>query len=253
MVLLKPLVLDGDGGLLQILGDVLQIRPNAVLRVQVQRLVHDPFAGVGILAVQLRGHLRFELVQIDLHLTPHGAVDIRHEDTGEDGQRHHEYQQQCADDPPGLPPAVFLLGRHIADTLLRLVLHAPRALLRFRFYVPGALPDASHKVGGRRPSALVLTQDRAPSFLFDVPVVALYGERHVCIPTQYKRYSTIPVNCKKRDFLLNYAFPGRLFPLFSPVFRFFSPAWGINCRTVPLAFFLRFGYTMGNKTKEDFP
>ena len=41
-----------------------------------------------------------------------------------------------------------------------------RARLRFRFYVPGALPDASPKAGGRRPSALVLTQDRAPSFLY---------------------------------------------------------------------------------------
>ena len=121
-------------------------------------------------------------------------------------------------------PADNILSATHCMTRLRLVLHAPRALLRFRFYVPGALPDASHKVGGRRPSALVLTQDRAPSFLFDVPVVALYGDRHVCIPTQYKRYSTIPVNCKKRDFLLNYAFPGRLFPLFSPIFRFFSPA-----------------------------
>ena len=176
VVLFKPLVLNGHRCILKVLGNVLQVHPDAVF-VHVQRLVHDPLLGVGVLVIQLGGDLGLEFVQIDLHLAAHGAVDIRHEDTGEDGRRKHEHQQQRADDASGLLPAVLLLRGHVPHTLLRVMLHAPRTLggtvlypartlLCLVFYVPGALPDASPKAGGRRPSALVLTQDRAPSFLY---------------------------------------------------------------------------------------
>ena len=50
---------------------------------------------------------------------------------------------------------------HAPRTLGGTVLYPARTLLCLVFYVPGALPDASPKAGGRRPSALVLTQDRA--------------------------------------------------------------------------------------------
>ncbi len=142
MVLFKPLVLDGDGCILQILGDVLQIRPDAVL-VHVQRLVHDPLLRVGILIVQLRGDLRLELVQIDLRLAAHGAVDIRHEDTGEDGRCQHEYQQQRSDDMSRPAPAASLMRGHAAHTLLGTMLQTVSALDRLCLYVSGTLPKPS--------------------------------------------------------------------------------------------------------------
>ena len=161
---LKALVLDGDDRLLQVLGDVVQIGPDAVLRVHEQRLIHDPLLGVRVLVIQLRGDAGLELVQIHLHLAPQGAVDVRHEDPGENGYGQHAHQQDRADDPPRLTPAVSLLGGHVLHPLLRFVLKAVRALLGILLYVPGALLYPSHKALGR-PSALVLTQDRVPSFL----------------------------------------------------------------------------------------
>ena len=161
---LKALVLNGDDRLLQVLGDVVQIRPDAVLRVHEQRLIHDPLLGIRVLIVQLRGDAGLKLVQIYLHVAPQGAVDVCHKDPGKDGHGQHAHQHDRADDPARLPPAVALLGGHVLHPLLRFVLEAVRALLRILLYVPGALLQSSHKALGRT-SALVFTQDRAPSFL----------------------------------------------------------------------------------------
>ena len=148
LVGVEPLVLNGHHRFLEVFGDLVQIGPDAVLRVHEQRLVHDPFAALRLLIIQLRGDLRLEFVQIDLYLPPHAAVDIGGENTCKDGAGQHEHQQQCADDASRLLPAAAPPGR---------------ALLSVIVYVSGALLRPVGML--RRLSVSASFHHRAPSFL----------------------------------------------------------------------------------------
>ena len=206
LVGVEPLVLDGHHCVLQVLGDLVQIGPDAVLRVHEQRLVHDPFAALRLLIVQLRGDLRLEFVQIDLYLPPHAAVDVCGENTCEDGAGQHEHQQQRADDASRLLPAAAA---------------APgRPLLPVIVYVSGALLRPVGML--RRLSVSASFHHRAPSFLCYLAWSGLSRENP--IKTHYKDYFTMPVNSSKTAISGKIiSFPVRIhsfypFPsLFSPV------------------------------------
>ena len=126
LVFVEPLVLNGDHGFLQILGDLLQIDPDAVLRVEEQRVVHGPLAAGRLLIVQLRGDLRLKFVQIDLYTTPHTAVDVGGKNTGEDSGSQYKDQQDRPDDAAGCAPTAAA-G---TSALLPVVLYLSGALLR---------------------------------------------------------------------------------------------------------------------------
>ena len=148
LVLFKALVLNGDGGILHVLGNVLQIDPDAVLAIAVQGLIHDPFLSLGVQIVQLRGDLGLQLVDVDLHMALQGCVDPCHEDPGENHHGQHHYQYDGADDAARLS---LLFG----TGLLRL-------LMRFIVSLTGALLWPAKQAA----ALFVLTHNRAPPFLF---------------------------------------------------------------------------------------
>ena len=147
-MLFKALVLNGDGGILHVLGNVLQIDPDAVLAIAVQGLIHDPFLSLGAQIVQLRGDLGLQLVDVDLHIALQGCVDPCHEDPGENHHGQHHYQYDGADDAARLS---LLFG----TGLLRL-------LMRFIVSLTGALLWPAKQAA----ALFVLTHNRAPPFLF---------------------------------------------------------------------------------------
>ena len=176
LVGVEPLVLDGHHCVLQVLGDLVQIGPDAVLRVHEQRLVHDPFAALRLLIVQLCRDFCLELIQIDLYLAPHAAVDVCGENACEDGAGQDDHQQQRADDASHLlSDAAAPPGR----TLLPVVVYVSGALLR----PVGML---------RRLSVSASFHHRAPSFLCYLAWSGLSRENP--IKTHYKDYFTMPVN-----------------------------------------------------------
>ena len=145
----KALVLNGDGGILHVLGDVVKVDPDTVLAVAVQGLIHDPLVGLGVQIVQLRGNLGLQLVHIDLYLSLQGCVDPCHENAGEDGEGQHHHQQDRADDKPCL-------------SLLFRTRRTLRLLIRFFLSVTGALLWAAEQAAAL---LLVVTHNRAPPFL----------------------------------------------------------------------------------------
>ena len=147
LVLFKALVLNGDGGILHVLGNVLQIDPDAVLAIAVQGLIHDPFLSLGVQIVQLRGNLGLQLVDVDLHMALQGCIDPCHEDPGEDHHGQHHYQHDGADDAARL---FLLLGTGL------------RLLMSFIVSLTGALLWPAKQAA----ALLVLTHNRAPPFLF---------------------------------------------------------------------------------------
>ena len=127
VVLFKALVLDGDGGVLHIIGDILQIDPDAVLALAVQGLVHDPLVGLGVLIVQLGRHLGLQLVQIDLRLALQGRVDPCQEYSGKNNGGQHYHQHDGADDLPC--PALLFGARRVLLLLTRFLRSLTGALL----------------------------------------------------------------------------------------------------------------------------
>ena len=110
VVALEALVLDGDGGLAEVLGDGIKIHPDAVF-VAEQGLVHDQLLGIRILIVQLRGHLLVVLGHVHLHMPLQGRVDVGHEDPHEDGGGQHGDQEDgTKDDADGPPHTAALSG-----------------------------------------------------------------------------------------------------------------------------------------------
>ena len=146
VVLVKALVLNGHHSLLQVLGDLVQVGPDAVLGIQKQRLVHGPFLSGWLLIIQLCGYLRLKLVQIDLDVPAHAAVDVGAENTGKNGHGQHHHQQDRADDAAGGVPAAAA-----GSTLLSVIVYLSGALRPVR--AAGSL------------SASAFIHYRAPSFL----------------------------------------------------------------------------------------
>ena len=170
----KALVLDGDGGILHVLGDVVKVDPDTVLAIAVQGLIHDPFIGLGVQIVQLRRDLGLQLVHIDLHLSLQGCVDPCHENAGEDGDGQYQHQHDGADHTAGLS---FLFR---ARRMLRL-------LIRFFLSVTGALLWAAEQAAVL---PLVFTHNRAPPFLCCISMHARRGAFALPPGTH-----TCPVSC----------------------------------------------------------
>ena len=107
---LEALVLNGNGGVTQDLGDGVEVHPNAVFIAE-QGLVHDRLLGLGVLIVQLRGHLLVILGHVHLHMPLQGRVDVGHEDPHENGGGQHDDQQDGSqDNADGPPDAAALSG-----------------------------------------------------------------------------------------------------------------------------------------------
>ena len=163
---LEALVLNGDGGVFQMVGNLVKTHPNAILAVHEEGLIHDPLLRLGILIVQLRGHRRFKLVDVDLGAALQRGVDPRHEDDGKDQRRAHRRQHQCADGE--LPWGFSLLPLHREASLLsgsRFALGSGR----IGFCIFGALLAAGRRVLASLTSAIstvVFThRHKAPPFL----------------------------------------------------------------------------------------
>ena len=155
----EPFVLNGYHRVPEVLGYLVKIGPDAVLRVHEQRLVHDPFAALRLLIVQLCRDFCLELIQIDLYLAPHAAVDVCGENACEDGAGQDDHQQQRTDDASHLlSDATAPPGR----TLLPVVVYVSGALLR----PVGML---------RRLSVSASFHHRAPSFLCYFGVVRTFA------------------------------------------------------------------------------
>ena len=148
-VLFKALVLDGNGSLLQIIGDILALDPDTVL-VGKQRLIHHPLAGGRIFIIQLRGHLLGVLGQIHFHVALEACVHIEHENAHKHGHRQNAYQTQRAECRSNTPSdgllaaglACLLLFCLIAGALLRFFLQSVKLVLEVIFHhrAPSFLP-----------------------------------------------------------------------------------------------------------------
>ena len=158
VVALEALVLDGNGRLLQVIGDLAEVDPDAVLLI-IERLVHVPvliLPGSGVLViVHLRGDGGLILAHRHLNRTLHRLVDVVHEDSDENRDREHAHQTDRPDDAPDLSACGPLLGRGLG----RFCLPFPAG------YVFGALLQLLPEAPAL--SLMVwLFHDRAPSFLW---------------------------------------------------------------------------------------
>ena len=138
---LKALVLDGDGGILQILGDVPDIHPDAVFIAE-QRLIHLPCLAVRPQTVQLRGYLPVIFGHIHLYVALQGLIDVGHEYPHKNGHGQHAHQHDGADDAPDLLgpslPSVFpLMGALLClITVVGVFFHGQRTSLSVSLFRP---------------------------------------------------------------------------------------------------------------------
>ena len=138
---LEALVLDGDGGLLQILGDVPDIHPDAVFIAE-QRLIHLPCLAVRPQTVQLRGYLPVIFGHIHLYVALQGLIDVGHEDPHKNGHGQHAHQHDGADDAPdplgpSLPSVFPLMGALLClITVVGVFFHGQRTSLSVSLFRP---------------------------------------------------------------------------------------------------------------------
>ena len=97
----ETLILNGDGGILQSLGYLVQRGGDTVFAVQKQRLIHDPLAAVRILIVQLRGAFRVILAHVHFDLAAHRLVDVCHKYADKHSNGQNEHQCDRTHDLPG--------------------------------------------------------------------------------------------------------------------------------------------------------
>ena len=116
VVLAEPLVLDGDGGVDEVVGHILQVRPHPVLR-GVEGLVGHIVVRLAVVVVQVGGQVGVGGQQGGaglLHLRHDHVVYVDRGVASHDGAGGHKDQQQGAkDDAQALEEAARLGGRLI--------------------------------------------------------------------------------------------------------------------------------------------
>ena len=110
VVLIEGGVLDGDEGLLQLLGDVVEVHPDAVLAT-VQALKLDLFPGGRVRRIDEARQVEAIAVQIDVHVGADIFIDVygkRHAADGRSGQadenNRHQHEQRIAGPLPEARP-----------------------------------------------------------------------------------------------------------------------------------------------------